>query len=148
MKTCTGCKRSLRLSEFNRDSRSRSGVSSRCKICIAAGKKSSYAKHRAQWLREHHEWYVNGGNRKVRDAHLRKKYSITLEEYEALVIAQEGKCRICQNEALLHVDHDHVSGLIRGLLCNPCNLALGMFEDDPNRFLAAATYLAGTGNPR
>jgi hypothetical protein len=74
---------------------------------------------------------------------LQKKYGITLEEYDAYWIVFKGKCGICNinlkrpeptkgqelNAAAL--DHDHKTGNIRGLLCNGCNKALGLFKDNP-----------------
>jgi len=59
--------------------------------------------------------------------------------------AQGGVCAICgearPDERTLHVDHDHATGLIRGLLCFRCNQAIGSLKEDQDIFLAAADYL-------
>jgi hypothetical protein len=73
-------------------------------------------------------------------------YGISLEEFDALVTAQEGRCAICRTDTpggkgSWHVDHDHATNRIRGLLCHPCNLMLGHAQDDPARLRAAAAYL-------
>lgn len=70
---------------------------------------------------------------KDRRRHLRRCYGITLEDYNDLYDQQEGRCAICKEEEKregwwLHVDHDHSTGEIRGLLCSVCNLALGHIE--------------------
>ncbi len=66
-------------------------------------------------------------------------------DYEALLLRQNGACAICDTRPSsakhLAIDHDHVTGKIRGLLCTGCNWALGRFKDDPARFDAAARYL-------
>jgi predicted nucleic acid-binding Zn ribbon protein len=74
-------------------------------------------------------------------------YGITAEEYDALLAAQEGRCAICGSPDWPgkgnrpHIDHDHETGRIRGLLCNNCNTGLGQFKDDPQRLRAAIRYL-------
>jgi hypothetical protein len=73
-------------------------------------------------------------------------YNITVEEYERILAFQDGKCAICQKSAeagkhKLAVDHCHISGLIRGLLCWRCNKALGCFEDDQWRMFMAFLYI-------
>ena len=76
---------------------------------------------------------------------LKCDYGMTLEEYEALFLKQDGKCVLChkgQTKRLLSVDHDHKTGKIRGLVCVRCNVLLGMAQDQPERFTAAITYLA------
>lgn len=75
----------------------------------------------------------------------KKKYGITPLEYQTLLTAQGGVCKICAKvESLkggLRVDHDHKTGRIRGLLCNSCNNGLGRFKDDPVSLRQAATYI-------
>jgi hypothetical protein len=57
--------------------------------------------------------------------------------------AQRGLCGVCQVGLPEHVDHDHVTGRIRGILCFTCNIGMGNFGDDPDRLLRAANYLKG-----
>ena len=72
------------------------------------------------------------------------RYGLTVDEYDDLLTAQNGVCAICGGEPGArrhHVDHDHVTGKIRGLLCTNCNQGIGRLKDDPNVVLAAAMYL-------
>jgi Autographiviridae endonuclease VII len=60
-------------------------------------------------------------------------YGISLQEYKSLLEMQGGLCAICSGDNTgkpLHVDHEHESGLVRGLLCLKCNTALGLINDD------------------
>ena len=59
---------------------------------------------------------------------LKHEFGLTLEEYNEMILAQGGKCAACGRPSKLHVDHDHRSGRVRGLLCGPCNRALGFLE--------------------
>lgn len=75
-------------------------------------------------------------------------YGITPEQYAARLEEQGNRCAICRTDSpgagkSWHVDHDHETNRIRGLLCNNCNHGLGKFKDDPARLQAAITYLAG-----
>jgi hypothetical protein len=58
-----------------------------------------------------------------------------------MLAAQHGVCAICQTAQAIHVDHDHRTGQIRGLLCLRCNAALGQLADDPLVLRRAARYL-------
>ncbi len=73
----------------------------------------------------------------------RWKYKIEPEEYNALLMSSCGACYICGEvpERPLHLDHDHATGKIRGLLCQPCNHALGLMKDDKERLQKAIDYL-------
>ena len=86
--------------------------------------------------------------RKTRDGNLRRAYGIGVDDYEAMFAAQEGRCAICgaseSNTKMsehLHVDHDHETGQVRALLCNPCNIGLGCFADSPERLRQALAYI-------
>lgn len=81
---------------------------------------------------------------KIKNTYLLREYGISLEEYNILYDEQNGLCAICEREQLgksLAVDHCHNSGEIRGLLCEDCNRALGMFRDDTNVLYRAIKYL-------
>jgi hypothetical protein len=70
---------------------------------------------------------------------VKRKYGLTLEEYEA-IIAQG--CAICgEHKPRMALDHCHASGKIRAALCANCNNGLGRFQDDPKRLRAAAKYI-------
>ena len=91
-----------------------------------------------------------------RDRQLYANYGLSLDEYNALSHAQDDVCAICKQPEMhrpggkkrtknivpmLHVDHNHVTGKIRGLLCSECNTALGMLREDPKRIKALLKYL-------
>jgi len=72
-----------------------------------------------------------------------KKYGITVEEYAKMFSQQNGLCALCGKEdhRRLSIDHCHKTGIIRGLLCKRCNIALGYFDDDPMTVERAFRYL-------
>lgn len=78
-----------------------------------------------------------------------RKYGLTQEAYDAMLRGQGGVCAICSREFedALHVDHDPVSGAVRGLLCGSCNRGIGLLGHDTERLIAAATYLVKSETP-
>ena len=68
------------------------------------------------------------GERGTEHYWLCRRYGIGIEEYDAMVAAQDGRCLICDRERKLVVDHEHETGRVRGLLCITCNSQLGFFE--------------------
>ena len=74
---------------------------------------------------------------------LKYKYGITLKFYNKLLKKQKGKCLICEktSKRTLHIDHDHKTGKIRGLLCFRCNYGLGYFKDNLKIFKNIVKYL-------
>lgn len=80
-------------------------------------------------------------NGSTRDYHLRRRYGLTSADVDALVVQQDGLCAICARRAPEHVDHDHVSGAVRGVLCSGCNQGLGNFRDDTDALRRAIDYL-------
>lgn len=80
------------------------------------------------------------------EAELIRKYGITMADFDALLATQNGACAICKGDrsgpgARFHVDHEHTTGRVRGLLCSRCNTAIGLLRDDPTLAEAAAAYL-------
>lgn len=81
---------------------------------------------------------------RVRWRALERKYGLTRTSFEALYVQQRGQCALCHLRVpALVVDHDHLSGEVRGLLCPTCNLAVGQLDDAPDRCDRAAAYLDG-----
>lgn len=79
---------------------------------------------------------------------LRRFYDTTLEQFDAMVLAQEGRCAICDRSTPdLVVDHCHAQGHVRALLCPACNSALGLFQDNPAVLRKAAEYVLGHVRP-
>lgn len=98
---------------------------------VAETQQKSRAKRKA-WFREYDRKRNLG------------RYGLTDETYAELVSEQRGLCAVCLGDndgRKLRVDHCHSSGHVRGLLCDRCNVGLGMFQDDPKKLASAITYL-------
>jgi hypothetical protein len=102
-----------------------------------------YATHKEQF-----KVYARSPGRKVvrRKYELMKRYSLTVEQFDEMLKKQDGHCAICPTtkpggKGAWHVDHDHETGQVRGILCFNCNGGLGQFRDSIDALLAAAAYL-------
>lgn len=82
-------------------------------------------------------------SRRDRERHLASAYGLTIQDVDELLAHQNGICVICLRSPAVHVDHDHATGEVRGMLCFPCNAALGQLDDDLDRLRRAADYLEG-----
>lgn len=80
-------------------------------------------------------------SRQTRSGHYQRRYGMSIECVETMAAEQQGLCAICQTRAKLHVDHNHVSGAVRGLLCFPCNSALGFLREDVERMQCMIDYV-------
>ena len=87
--------------------------------------------------------YAASGKKKTSDrkSHLKRKYGLTLQEFDELLASQGGGCAICGNPNADNVDHDHVTGRVRGILCFTCNVAIGLIAEDEERLMGALSYL-------
>ena len=77
----------------------------------------------------------------TRHYHLKARYGISAADAGEMLEAQGGLCAICGDRPAAHVDHDHLTGAVRALLCFTCNSGLGNFRDEPELLRLAADYL-------
>lgn len=118
-----------------------------------AYKKEYYKNNKHQWnnYRKVNKEKINRYNidryeTAGRNIEYKKRYGINLEEYNTMFDEQKGCCAICKEHQTetnkrLVVDHDHITGEVRMLLCNKCNVGLGMFKDNPELLEQAAQYI-------
>jgi hypothetical protein len=96
-------------------------------------RKRSYYKHHARMKDEMYDRWIQ------------KRYGITIKDYKQLEMVQGGRCAICggppSGRGRLHLDHNHSTGRIRGLLCSTCNVGIGGLRDSTDLLMAAVEYL-------
>jgi hypothetical protein len=136
VKVCGACREPKPLAEFYRNRWLADGLANACGACC----RERNRRYRAA--------YPEHTRETARKAKLKKKYGLTAAEYDALLADQGGGCAICAGiepggrwNTRFFVDHDHITGAVRGLLCNRCNVVLGNADDDPDRLRRAAAYL-------
>lgn len=136
-KTCTKCATAKPCTSFYKDKRAADGLMYWCKPC-SGGSETSRRKKATVKTRDPNTFYN-------RDDYLWKKYGITTTQYAEILFLQGGVCAICKQPGKilghLHVDHNHVTGTIRGLLCSPCNTGIGLLGDSVETLQAAVEYL-------
>lgn len=163
MKPCRKCGISKSLSEFHKASGMRDGHRNECKDCWRRIQQNAYIRNREKRIQAAQEWKLRNPEKYAeqkrryqldpvyrqrkrasdRAGYLRRKYGLSISDYEFLVASQGGLCAICgrADPSGLHIDHAHDSKLIRGLLCGKCNKAIGLFDERPELFAEAARYL-------
>lgn len=118
-KICKTCAKNKPIVEYHKDKNRPDGIRIYCKQC---------QKERASRpeIKKYHNEY--------RSIWSITKYGITIDDYNKLLLNQGGVCAICKRFKLrtidrrMHIDHDHATGLVRGILCSNCNTALGKYE--------------------
>lgn len=112
--------------------------------------KDAYRERQKKWRDENKEHFralqKNWGaknKKRIHMCHITRTYGLTAEEYEDLLVKHDYRCAICKSPSKLNVDHDHMTGKVRGLLCRHCNYGLGHFRDKPEILRQAALYLEG-----
>jgi len=142
MKTCSKCEESKPLEDFHKNKDSPDKLHSICKSCKNKQSKERY--HSNNKLER-----PKGFN--SRENHLKKTYGITSEQYNQLLEKQEYCCAVCgkhesDEKKRLSVDHNHITGEIRGLLCTMCNYRHVGRHRDSSLLRKIADYLdQGTG---
>lgn len=145
-KLCPNCNEILHISAFNKSNR-RDGFQTYCRSCHNKMQREKYATDPEAKVKRQ----IRENRRKEKDplvarkAELKRIYNITFEDYMNMFINQGEVCAICKDECktkkMLSVDHDHITGKVRGLLCNRCNSALGMLRDNPVIIKRALLYI-------
>jgi hypothetical protein len=161
LKCCKKCGVSKPLDEFYRAQGTKDGHRGECKACAAIYRRQQYlanpeaSKARVRdWQKANPErlqaWrkaYRSKPERKRADrqGHLKRKFGLTVEEYDEMVRRQGGVCYLCGKPPAagqsLDVDHDHKTGAVRKLLCRNCNQGIGKFFEDPGLLLQTALYI-------
>jgi hypothetical protein len=124
-KYCPRCEQTLPLDAFARNRASADGATWYCKPCHNAVSKANRERKHGS----------------TREYHLRRRYGIGQAEVDAMLEAQGGLCAACRQDEPKHVDHDHLTGEVRGMLCFLCNQALGNVRDDIGRLQGLVRYL-------
>lgn len=142
MKTCIQCLTEKPVSEFGRNSRYADGLHRKCLVCANAQARANYwrkpEKYRAAKRKRSPVTPYDPPASRAR--HLRQNYGLTLEDFDMFLRLQEGACKICGEPGTV-VDHDHLTGEYRGILCQRCNRGLGHFKDNPMMLQKAIDYL-------
>jgi len=108
-------------------------------------KKKDYYNKNKEKFKEKMQQYDKKVKERRSDALQKQKYGISLEQKAQMIKEQGGTCRICKNPLepgrKSPTDHDHKTGKVRGILCNKCNIGLGMFKDNIEYLQSAIEYL-------
>jgi len=131
-KECSKCGVEKSLKAFGINKATKDGLQYHCKDCIRKYNKKVYTPEQRA------------------SKNLKNKFGITVEDYDLMLEQQNGKCAICKSEEpkgkRFSVDHNHKTGEVRGLLCNPCNMAIGLLKDSPKALKTAREYLLKKGS--
>lgn len=151
LKQCPSCMETKDVGEFYKDKRSRYGVTVYCKICVRRKQKERYDRDPKQWQDKVRSWRKKTGKKsnKPRPQRQRHASGLAWQDFDQIIADQEGRCAICDRQLDKPViDHCHETKLIRGALCNRCNLGIGYFSDSPIILAAAAQYLTSPPSKR
>ncbi len=147
LKKCSSCLEQLPLQNFHKKQCGKYNVSARCKTCVKKWQKEYYNnKNKSERLRrqssDEYQLYI-------RSYRLQKKYGITIDQYHEMSKKQNDKCAICGSDNPIYspsskyfsVDHNHITGKIRELLCGRCNLVIGQVYEDKTILRAMIDYI-------
>ncbi|KKM94802.1 hypothetical protein LCGC14_1194640 [marine sediment metagenome] len=117
----------------------------RCRECFNARRRKHYAKHHTEVRSYTNKWRKNNSER-IRIGRIKREYGISLEEYNKIITDQDNSCAVCNSVFKVDkkpvVDHDHITGKVRGLLCTSCNSGIGFLGDTLLSLKKACDYLS------
>jgi hypothetical protein len=132
IKKCSTCQETKPLEDFNKNRSSKTGYHNQCRPCTKLWKPSPEALKEAR--------------RKTREWNRLKFTGFTQEDFKSKLEEQNGVCAICGTDDPgkldFCADHDHATGIKRGVLCRKCNAGLGQFNDNPELIAKAIEYLS------
>lgn len=147
-KACNKCLLVKAAELFFRDQAMSDGRSSICKDCKREDVYAWREKNKDKYNADMRAYNKTVPAEKRYGAEIKRKYGCTLEQYNAMLVSQEGKCAICdklhnpaEKKGRLFVDHCHKTGKVRALLCGACNSMLGYANDDTRVLLEAVAYI-------
>lgn len=111
---------------------------------LAKGR-ARYKENKSAILQKTRQWQLANPD-KIKNRQLIRRYGISLEDYNQLLIKQNNKCKLCK-EGPIHkpvVDHNHLTGAVRGIVCQGCNIIIGFFEVRPKAFAKVSEYILET----
>lgn len=120
-------------------------------------KAREYRKKNSKLLAKKAKEYYENHKENYKEWQLRSIYGISSLDVSEMLIKQNNRCAICNKELTKihkngvlarYIDHNHTTGEVRGILCQQCNVALGMFNDDPELLRKAADYISPVGYER
>lgn len=140
---CKKCKTEKLVAEFPV---SKVSIIHECRTCERIRRKANRDKNLEKYRSFARNYARKNYQRIGKNANLVSKYGLTLEQYNSLRDKQDYKCAICNKHEskftkALHVDHNHKTGKVRGLLCDSCNRAIGHFKEDPKAIASAIEYI-------
>lgn len=119
------------------------------KDIVAQRNRANYDAMGPEARREKHDGFLAAHPGYKQAYHLQHRYGLSLDAYHALLRGQGNKCASCGTDnwgaSGPHVDHDHATGAVRGILCAKCNQAAGMLDDNPAKARSLADYLEASG---
>lgn len=136
---CFDCGGIMTLDKFNNHPNGFGGKKTHCKSCQKIRKAKSIENNSDKFVSQQKKWQIT---RRL------KNYGLTFEQYEAIMLKQNSKCKICRTEVdikTVAIDHCHTNGHIRGFLCGTCNSGLGFFKDNTDYLRNAIKYLNDNG---
>lgn len=163
-KICSRCKIEKSLSDFYKNRTTKDGYAYECKKCKDSRPNTYWktekarAADRARYLRristpegkaavlKKVQKYKQSEKGKLTEwkSYLKRNYKISLETYFEILKIQGGGCAICgikPKDRRLHIDHNHKTDTIRGILCGKCNQAIGLLDENLNLFDKAKNYI-------
>ena len=144
MKLCKKCKTEKPYSEFHISEKGVKGpiYKSQCKVCVRKSQVEKYhnlTEEQKKQRRESNPCYNFEWRQKYR---LKKLWGLTLDQYSDMINNQDSKCKICGEEMNPpQIDHNHITGKVRGLLCRNCNTSLGLLKEDPDTLRSMISYI-------